>query len=124
MVRYVGGQSLPIAATAQERQASEDARQSKVPPEGACPDCLGRGYLTGLCMCTREGKPTAATAECRECAGRGFVRTPCFPCDGSGTVAGAAAAKQRRDREADWASRQHDNIMNAIGEVARLSASG
>lgn len=118
MARFVGGECLPTTPTDQELQAAQEAKEAKAQPKaGACEDCKGRGYLTGLCTCTREGKPTAVTAQCRHCAGRGFVRTTCFTCDGAGTVAGAVEAKQRRDREAQWAGEQDANIRNILSRL-------
>lgn len=116
----IGGKVLPSSPTARQQQEASDYRRSL--PElgpGACPDCRGRGHLTGLCECTNRGGRTAASKDCPACSGRGIVHTPCFTCDGSGTVAGAAEAKRRRNLQANLEAQEHTQIMNTISHIRR-----
>jgi|GEM_PF-6942794 len=116
----IGGKVLPSTPTARQRQEAADYRTDL--PElkaDACPDCRGRGHLTGLCGCTSHGVRTAASKDCPTCHGQGIVHTPCFTCDGSGTVAGAAEAKRRRNLQANLDAQEHTQIMNTISHIRR-----
>jgi len=120
MTRGIGGKVLPSMPKAEEEQEALDHKTHL--PElkaGACPDCRGRGEFTGLCTCTSQGGRTAASKNCPACFGQGLVHTPCFTCDGSGTVAGAAEAKLRRNVQADLEAKEHIQIMNNVSRIRR-----